>query len=46
MVKHVIFISDSLKWLVHMNGEILQLSQNWWKILYVLCMDFELFQGL
>ena len=27
MVKHVIFISDSLKSLVHMNDEILQLSQ-------------------
>ena len=31
MVKHVIFISHSFKWLVHMNDEILQLSQNWQK---------------
>ena len=28
MVKRVIFISDSFIWLVHMNDEILQLSQN------------------
>ena len=27
MVKHVIFISDSFIWLVHMNDEILQLSK-------------------